>query len=110
MYSYLNTQLADWLFANAFSLSDLFFWTIFILQGENCDYYFAGEMLTPIKALAEMQKSMIAGLSKNQMYEQCDALVEQLTAILNSPATRDDMQKKCKCIKYNGELNMKKIL
>jgi hypothetical protein len=93
--------LAEWLFANTF---------YFILQGENCDYYFAGEMLTPIKALSEMQRSMIAGLSKNQMYEQCDALVDQITAILNSQATPDDMQKKCKCIKYDGELNDEYIL
>ncbi|XP_062581486.1 uncharacterized protein LOC134243266 [Saccostrea cucullata] len=74
---------------------------LYRIESENCDYYFAGEMLTPMKALSEMHKSMIAGLSKKQMYEQCDALVEQLSAILDSAATPEEMQKKCRCIKYD---------
>lgn len=50
-----------------------------------------------------MHNSMIAGLSKSQMYEQRDQLVEQITAILQSKATLAEMQDKCRCIKYDGE-------
>lgn len=60
-------------------------------------------MLTPVNTLSEMNKSMIAGLSKNQMYEQCDALVEQLKAILDSKATPEEMHNKCRCITFDGE-------
>lgn len=74
---------------------------LYRIQGETCDYYFAGEMLTPINALSQMHNSMIAGLSKSQMYEQRDQLVEQITAILQSKATLAEMQDKCRCIKYD---------
>lgn len=60
-------------------------------------------MLTPINALSQMNVSMIAGLSKQRMYEQRDQLVDQITAILQSKATPAEMQDKCRCIKYNGE-------
>lgn len=50
-----------------------------------------------------MNVSMIAGLSKQRMYEQRDQLVEQITAILQSKATPAEMQDKCRCIKYDGE-------
>lgn len=76
---------------------------LYRIQGETCDYYFAGEMLTPINALSQMNVSMIAGLSKQRMYEQRDQLVDQITAILQSKATPAEMQDKCRCIKYNDQ-------
>lgn len=57
-----------------------------------------------------MHSSMIAGLSKPQMYEQRDHLVEQITAILQSKATPAEMQDKCRCIKYDGESLAQKFI
>ena len=57
-----------------------------------------------MRTLKAMHDSPIGGMSRVLMDRQRDKTVQQLKAILESSATPQNMQKKCKLIQYNGKL------
>ncbi|OWF52650.1 uncharacterized protein LOC110447478 isoform X2 [Mizuhopecten yessoensis] len=73
------------------------------IESERSDYYFCGEFVTPVKTLKEMNQSMIAGLSNQQMYSQSQQFKTQLEAILKSQATLPAYRDKCRVIEYDDK-------
>ncbi|KAK3096304.1 hypothetical protein FSP39_025505 [Pinctada imbricata] len=83
---------------------------LYRIQGTVCDYYFAGEIFAPVKALKAMHESMIGGLSNSQMNSQREKTATLLRSILESKATPEELQNKCKIINYDDESSYKRDL